>query len=107
MSPAVRLMRPSWCMASRTAMSVAVDGLVRLSSVEAAFRSPMMMVDARRERRQYARLRVSKKSLVSSPNGTCLSSTFSCHPDPTHSYAPRPPSTRRSGWACTVTDVLW
>ena len=50
---------------------------------------------------------VSRKSLVSSPNGTCVSSTFSCHPGPTHSYAPRRPSTPRSGWACTVTDVLW
>ena len=67
----------------------------------------MMMVGARRERRRYARLRASRKSLVSSLNGTCVSSTFSCHPGPTHSYAPRQPSTPRSGWACTVTDVLW
>ena len=40
----LRSVRPSWCMASRTAMSVAVGGSVRSSSVGAAFRSPMMMV---------------------------------------------------------------
>ena len=51
-------------------MSVAVGGPVRSLSVGAAFRSPMMMVGARRESRRYARLRVSRKSLVSSPNGT-------------------------------------
>ena len=107
MSPAVRSVRRSWCMASRTAMSVAVGGPVRSSSVGAAFRSPMMMMGARRESRRYARLRVSRKSFVSSRNGRCVSSTFSCHPDPTHSYAPRRPSTPRSGWACTVTDVFW
>ena len=107
MSNAVRSVRPSWCMVSWTAVSVAVGGPVRSSSVGAAFRSPMMMVGARRESRRYARLMVSRKSLVSSPNGTCVSSTFSCHPGPTHSYAPRQPSTPRSGWACTVTDVLW
>ena len=50
MSPAVRSVRPSWCMASRTAMSVAVVGPVLSSSMGAAFRSPMMMVGARRER---------------------------------------------------------
>ena len=88
-------------------MSVAVGGPVRSSSVGAAFRSPMMMVGAGRESRQYARLRASRKSLVSSPNGTCVSRTFSCHPGPTHSYAPRRRSTPRSAWACTVTDVLW
>ena len=86
-------------------MLVAVGGPVRSSSVGAAFRSPMMMVGARRERRRYARHRASTKSLVSSPNGTCVSSTFSCHPGPTHSYAPRRSTTPR--WACTVTDVLW
>ena len=75
--------------------------------VGAAFRSPMKMVGARRGGRRYARLRASGKSFVSSPNETCVSSTFSCHPGPTHSYAPRRPSTPRSGWACTVTDVLW
>ena len=47
-------------------MSVAVGGLVRSSSVGAAFRSPMMTVGARRERQRYARLRASRKSLVSS-----------------------------------------
>ena len=88
-------------------MLVAVGGPVRSSSVGAAFRLPMMMVGARMESRRYARLRVSRKSLVSSPNGMCVSSTFSCHPGPTHSYAPRRPSTPRSGWACTVPDVLW
>ena len=93
--------------ASRTAMSVAVGGPVRSLSVGASFRSPMMMVGARRERRYYARLRASRKSLVSSPNGTCVSSTLSCHPGPTRPYARRRPSTPRSGWACTVTDVLW
>ena len=107
MSPAVRSVRPSCCMASRTAISVAGAGPVRSSSVGAAFRSPMMMVGARRENRRYARLTVSRKSLVPSPNGTCVSSTFSCHRGPTHSYAPRRPSNPRSGWACTVTDVLW
>ena len=107
MSPAVRSVSSSWCMASRTAMLVAVGGPVRSSSVGAAFRLPMMMVGARRERRRYARLRVSTKSLVFSPNGRCVSSTFSCHPGPTHSYSPRRPSSPRSGWACTVTDVLW
>ena len=91
-------------MASQTAMSVAVGRLVRSSSVGAAFGSPMMMVGARRERRRYARLRASRKSFVSSSNGTCVSSTFSCHPGPTHSYAPRRPSTPMSGWAYTVTD---
>ena len=94
-------------MASQTAVSVAVGGPVRSSAVGAAFRSPMMMVGDRRESRGYARLGLSRKSLVSSPNGTCVSSTFSCHPGPTHSYAPRRPSTQRSEWACTVTDVLW
>ena len=88
-------------------MSVAVGGLVRSSSVGVAFRSPMTMVGARRESRRYARLRVSRKSFSSSSNGTCVSSTFSCHPGFTHSYAPRRPSTPRSGWACTVTDVFW
>ena len=88
-------------------MLVAVGGLVRSSSVGAAFRSPMMMVNARRGSQQYARLRVSRKSLVSSPNGTCVSSTFGCHPGPTHWYAPRRPSAPRSGWACTVIDILW
>ena len=88
-------------------MSVAVGGPVLSSSMGAAFRSPMMMVGARRERRGHARLRVSRKSLVSSPNGTCVSSTFSCQPGPTHSHAPRRASTPRSGWACTVTNVLW
>ena len=107
MSSAVRSVRPSWCMASRTAMSVAVGGPVRSSSVGAAFRSPMMMVGARRERRGYARLRASRKSLASSPNGPCVSSTLSCHLGPTHSYAPRRPSIPRAGWACTVTDALW
>ena len=106
-SPAVRSVRPNWCMASWTAMSVAMGGPVRSSSVGAAFRSPIMMVGARRERRRYARLRASGKSLFPSPNGTCVSSTFGCHPGPTHSYAPRRPSTPRLGWACTVTDVLW
>ena len=94
-------------MASRTAMSVAVGGPVRSSSVGAAFRSALMMVGAKWESRRYARLRVSRKSLVSSQNWTCVCSTFSCHPGPTHSYAPRRPSTPRSGWACTVTDALW
>ena len=107
MSPAVRSVRPSWCMAFRTAMLMAVGGPVRLLSMGAAFRSPMMMVGARRERRRYARLRVSRKSLIYSPNGTCVSSTFSFHLGPTHSYAPRRPSTPRSGLACTVTNVLW
>ena len=55
-------------------MLVAVGGPVRSSSVGAAFRSPMMMVGARGESWRYARLRVSRKSLVSSPNGTCVSS---------------------------------
>ena len=67
----------------------------------------MMMVGARRDRRRYARLRASRNSLVSSPNGSCVSSTFSCHLGPTHSYALRRLSTPRSGWACTVTEVLW
>ena len=97
MSPAVRSVRPSWCMASWTAMLVAVGGPVWSWSVRAAFRSPMMMVGARRESQRYARLGVSRKSLVSSPNKTCASSTFSCHPGPTHSYAPRRPITPRSG----------
>ena len=44
-------------------MSVAVGGPVRSSSVGAAFRSPMMMVGARREGRRYARLKASKKFL--------------------------------------------
>ena len=74
---------------------------------KAAFRSPMLMVGARRERRRYARLRASTKSLVSSSNGTCVCSTFSCNLGPTHSYPPRQPSTPRSEWAYTVTDVLW
>ena len=78
-------------------MVVAVGGPVRSSSVGAAFRSPVMMVDARRERRRYARLRASGKSLVFCPNGTCVSSMFSCRTGPTHSYAPRRPSTPRSG----------
>ena len=60
-------------------MLVAVGGQVQLLSVGAAFRSPTMMVGARRGRRRYARLRASRKSLVSSTNGTCVSSTFSCH----------------------------
>ena len=66
-------------------MSVPVDGPVRSSSVGAAFRSPMMMVGARRESQWYAKLRVSRKSLVSSPNGTCVSSAFSCHEATIHS----------------------
>ena len=107
MRPAVRLVRPSWCMASWTALLVAVGGPVRSSSVGAVFRSPMMMVGARRERQQYARLRASRKSLVSSPNETCVRRTFSCHLGPTHTYALRRPSTPRLGWACTVTHVLW
>ena len=65
MSPAVRSVRPSWCMASRTAVLVAVGGPVRLSSVGAAFRSPMMMVGARRESQRYARLRVSRCFILS------------------------------------------
>ena len=76
--------RPSWCIMSPTAMSVAVNGPVLSSSVGLAFGSPMMMVGARRERQRYARLRACRKSLVSSPNVTCVSSTFSCHLGPEH-----------------------
>ena len=73
-------------------------GLAGVSSpVGAAFRSPMMIVGARRERRRYAKPGASRKSLVSSPNRTCVSSKLSCNPGPTHLYAPKRPSNPRSG----------
>ena len=89
------------------AIFVAVGGLVRSSSVGAAFRAPMRMVGARREGGRSARLRASKNSLVSSPNGTFVSSTVSSHLGPTHSYATRQPSGPGSGWECILADVSW